>query len=220
MRPKQRHKQIAELTSLLHHRMMDEQLELNATDPMDLFGRWMGEAETSELNDPVAAALATSTLDGRPSVRMVLVKGHDASGFSFFTNAESRKGRELQSNPRAALCFHWKSLRRQVRAEGPVTSLSSEVSDRYFHSRSRGSQIAAAVSAQSRPLASRDELEHAVSEFTASLDGGEVSRPEYWKGYLLRPVAIEFWIDGKDRLHDRLLFTETGAGWSRQRLYP
>ncbi len=199
---------------------MDERPELSGSDPVALFAQWMAEAEKSEPNDPIAAALATCTADGRPSARMVLVKGHDATGFSFYTNGESRKGRELETNPHAALCFHWKSLRRQVRAEGPVTPLSAEISDRYFHSRSRGSQIAAAVSAQSRPLASRQELEQEVAAFTARLNGGEVPRPEYWKGYLLQPEAVEFWIDGKDRLHDRVVFTAEAAGWSRQRLYP
>ncbi len=199
---------------------MDERPELTGDNPIALFAQWMTEAETSEPNDPIAAALATSTPDGRPSVRMVLVKGHDSTGFSFYTNAESRKGRELEANPHAALCFHWKSLRRQVRVEGSITPLSAEMSDRYFHSRSRGSQIAAAVSAQSRPLESREDLEREVATFTADLGGKDVPRPGHWKGYLLQPDAIEFWIDGKDRLHDRVLFTSGAEGWSRQRLYP
>lgn len=199
---------------------MNERPELSESDPIVLFAQWMGEAEKSEPNDPIAAALATSTPDGRPSVRMVLVKGHDASGFSFYTNAESRKGVELESNPHAALCFHWKSLRRQVRVEGAITPLSPEMSDRYFHSRSRGSQVAAAVSAQSRPLESREDLEREVAAFTAEVGDGEVPRPDYWKGYLLHPESIEFWIDGKDRLHDRMVFTAGADGWSRQRLYP
>lgn len=187
---------------------------------MQMFGRWLGDAEASEPNDSIAAALATSTPDGRPSVRMVLVKGHDASGFSFYTNAESRKGRELRSNPHAALCFHWKSLRRQVRIEGGISSLPADMSDKYFHSRSRGSQIAAAVSQQSRPLNSREELEREVAAFSACLEDGQIPRPACWSGFLLRPEAIEFWIDGRDRLHDRVLFTGTTGEWSRQRLYP
>ncbi len=199
---------------------MSERPELTGTNPIDLFGRWMCDAEASEPNDPIAAALATCTQDGRPSVRMVLVKGHDASGFSFYTNAESRKGGELGSNPHAALCFHWKSMRRQVRIEGTVSALPSEMSDHYFHSRSRGSQIAAAVSEQSRPLASRDDLEREVAEFTTRHGSGEIPRPAFWKGFLLRPQTIEFWIEGKDRLHDRILFTQANGAWTSQRLYP
>ena len=150
---------------------------------------------------------------------MVLIKRVDARGFCFFTNAESRKGSQLAENPHAALCFHWKSIRRQVRVEGPVTLLDDADVDIYFHSRSRRSQIGAAVSAQSRPLASREELQQQVQKF-GDEHPGEVPRPSYWRGYCVRPERIEFWMDGPDRLHDRLLFVADGEGWQRSRLYP
>lgn len=193
-------------------------------DPVELFDQWLAKAAESEPNDPNAAALATSTPDGIPSVRMVLAKQiHDSESgyqrFSVFTNVESRKGQEILANPRAALCFHWKTLRRQIRIEGPLTPLSSEASDTYFHSRSRGSQIAAAVSNQSRPLDSRQLLIDRTAAFT-QLHPGEVPRPGYWRGFYLTPEKIEFWADGKDRLHDRLLFAREGDSWLATRLYP
>ncbi len=150
---------------------------------------------------------------------MVLVKRTDDRGFCFFSNAESRKGGELARNPQAALCFHWKTLRRQVRVAGPVTPLGSSEVDEYFHSRSRGSQIGAAVSQQSRPLASREVLEQQVRRF-AEEHAGEIPRPEYWRGYCVRAERMEFWMDGPDRLHDRMLFRRAGDGWERMRLYP
>src|SRR5277367_355114 len=188
-------------------------------DPMEIFHRWLREAEASEPNDSNAAALATSSANGRPSVRMVLVKRADERGFCFFTNSESQKGLELAANPRAALCFHWKSLRRQVRVEGTVTELEDDDVDSYFHSRSLGSQLGAAVSQQSRPLASREELVEAVRRF-AEAHPGEVPRPSYWRGYCVSAERIEFWMDGPDRLHDRILFTRGESGWVRKRLYP
>src|SRR5579863_2159741 len=188
--------------------------EIESSDPLQLFDRWMREAEERELNDPNAAALATATTDGRPSVRMVLAKRIREHRFAFFTNAESRKGLELAENPHAALCFHWKSLRRQVRVEGDVCPLADADVDRYFHSRSRASQIGAAVSQQSRPLASRTELEEQVSAFTEN-HPGEVPRPEYWLGYYVDPAHIEFWMDGAHRLHDRFLYTKETDGWHR-----
>jgi pyridoxamine 5'-phosphate oxidase len=190
-----------------------------SADPLELFALWFQEAERSEPNDPNAAALATSTLAGQPSVRMVLVKRVDGRGFCFFTNAESRKGRELQDNPRAALCFHWKTLRRQVRVEGHVTEMDAADVDAYFHSRSRNSQIGAAVSRQSRPLATRAELEKDFQKF-AQAHPGEVPRPSYWRGFCVRPDRIEFWVHGADRLHDRFLFTRNADAWNRTRLYP
>ena len=151
---------------------------------------------------------------------MVLLKGIDERGFSFFTNAESEKGEEMRENPNAAVCLHWKSLRRQIRVAGPVKDLPKDEIDRYFHSRSRKSQIGAAVSQQSHPLASRAVLEQEVAEFTHEHPDGEVPRPEFWRGYIVEPHRIEFWIDGPDRLHDRLLFTRQGDAWSTTLLYP
>jgi pyridoxamine 5'-phosphate oxidase len=188
-------------------------------DPLELFRLWFQEAERSEPNDPNSAALATSTLAGRPSVRMVLVKRADERGFCFFTNAESRKGTELEANPQAALCFHWKTLQRQVRVEGPVTQMEAADVDAYFHSRSRNSQIGAAVSRQSRPLASREELETSFRRF-AQDNPEEVPRPPYWCGFCVHAERIEFWMHGADRLHDRFLYTRESGEWIRTRLYP
>ncbi len=192
---------------------------VEAEDPIELFDAWFAEAQKSEPNDPNAVALATTTADGWPTVRMVLAKPVGEERFCFFTNASSRKGEQLAGNPRAALCFHWKSLRRQVRVEGAVTELSTEASDRYFHSRSRASQIGAAVSEQSRVLANRAELEARWLEF-GEAHPGMIPRPEYWRGYCVRAERIEFWMDGAHRLHDRFLFTRDGDGWARSRLYP
>jgi pyridoxamine 5'-phosphate oxidase len=190
-----------------------------AKQPLDVFKRWLEDASASELNDPNAAALATADADGAPSVRMVLVKQADQRGFCFYTNSESRKGRELAANPRAALCFHWKSLQRQVRVEGPVVELPPGDADAYFHSRARGSQLGAAVSRQSRPLASREELEDLVAQFAAETPG-EVPRPAWWKGYAIQPERIEFWMAGADRLHDRIRFTRHAGEWRSERLFP
>jgi pyridoxamine 5'-phosphate oxidase len=198
-----------------YHRSMD----LLQADPLELFAAWLKQAEESEPNDAIAAALATSTPDGMPSVRMVLVKQVDQRGFCFFTNAESKKGKQLQSNPRAALCFHWKTLRRQVRVEGQVTQMDAPDVDTYFHSRSRVSQIGAAVSQQSRPLESRGQLETAVRRFTED-HPGEVPRPPYWRGFCLYAEQIEFWLDGPNRLHDRFLFSRDADTWKSTRLYP
>jgi pyridoxamine 5'-phosphate oxidase len=198
---------------------MNDRDNLEFGDPLELFGLWLQEAERSEANDPNAAALATSTLDGVPSVRMVLVKRADQRGFCFFTNAESKKGMELQQNTKAALCFHWKTLRRQVRVEGRVTDMDAAEVDAYFHGRSRSSQIGAAVSEQSRPLASREELEQKFRRF-AEQHPGEVPRPPYWRGFCVHAERIEFWISGENRLHDRFLFTLEAGQWKRTRLYP
>jgi pyridoxamine 5'-phosphate oxidase len=188
-------------------------------DPLELFGRWLKEAETSEPNDPNAVALATATPDGMPSVRMVLMKGVDERGFSFYTDSESQKGEELRQNPKAAMCFHWKSLRRQVRIAGSVTELPPIEVDLYFHSRPRLSQLAATASQQSRVLPSRELLISRVKELDAEFPG-EVPRPAYWKGFVLRPERIEFWKSREGRLHDRLLYIPSGEGWRRERLFP
>ena len=190
-----------------------------ALDPVSLFRAWMEEAVAREPNDPNAVALATATLDGAPSVRMVLLKGLDQRGFAFYTNSQSRKGLELAANPRAAMCFHWKSLQRQVRVEGTVTELPAVEADVYFHSRSRGSQLGAAVSRQSQMLQSREVLEEMVKEYAAEHEG-EIPRPERWKGYVLRPERVEFWINGENRLHDRFLFVGGDVGWVKSRLFP
>lgn len=190
-----------------------------AVDPIKLFRAWMREAEAGEPNDPNAVALATATADGAPSVRMVLLKGLDERGFAFYTNAESQKGVELAQNPRAAMCFHWKSLRRQVRVEGLVSELPDAETDAYFHSRSRGSQVGAVASRQSRPLTSREALEEQVRSVEDRYPD-EVPRPAFWRGYVLWPERIEFWVNGAERLHDRFLFLRAGNGWTRERLYP
>lgn len=194
----------------------------DAADPFTLFDAWMAEAGEHELNDPNAMALATCTADGRPSLRMVLLKGVDPDGFVFYTNLESRKGGELLGNPHAALCFHWKSLRRQVRVEGPVAQVSDAEADAYFDSRPRDSRIGAWASQQSRPLAGRFELEKRVAQFAAKYAIGKVPRPPHWSGFRLVPERIEFWQDRPFRLHDRLVFSREApqAAWRTERLYP
>lgn len=191
----------------------------DAEEPLALFQVWMEEATASEPNDPNAASLATANWDAVPSVRMVLVKQVDERGFCFYTNSESRKGRELAANPRAALCFHWKSLGRQVRIEGSVMELPDTDADSYFHSRSRGSQLGAAVSRQSRRLESHEELERLVTE-CAERFTDEIPRPLWWKGYAIRPERVEFWIAGEDRLHHRFVFVRKIGGWSKEQLFP
>jgi pyridoxamine 5'-phosphate oxidase len=190
-----------------------------AGDPIALFQRWLKDAEDREVNDPDAVALATATREGTPSVRMVLMKRVDMEGFRFYTNADSQKGMDLAENPRAAMCFHWKSLRRQVRVSGTVTELTAGDVDEYFYSRSRLSQLGAAASQQSRVLASREVLETRVKELEEKFPE-EIPRPEYWRGYLLRPERIEFWKDGAGRLHDRFLFSRDGDAWRKERLFP
>jgi len=197
--------------------LMDRLLIRN---PIDVFREWLAEAEASEPNDPTAMSLATVDKAGNPSVRMVLLKGADERGFAFYTNFESRKGQELLACPRAALCFHWKSLRKQVRIEGLVEIVSDAEADAYFHSRARVSQIGAAASDQSRPLDSRATLEAKVAEIEAKLRGAEVARPPNWSGFRVVPQAIEFWKDGAFRLHDRILFRRQGLDWTAERLYP
>ena len=190
-----------------------------ATEPFALFAKWMEDAKHSELNDPNAMALATSTPEGVPSVRIVLCKGYGEGGFKFYTNGESRKGGELRANAHAALCFHWKSRQRQVRVEGTITELPPEDADAYFKRRARMSQIGAWASQQSRPLESREKLMAATEEIEKRFPD-EVPRPPYWTGFLVTPHAIEFWQECDYRLHDRFVFAPAGSGWTRQRLYP
>ena len=192
-------------------------------DPYALFGEWFASAQESEPNDPNAMALATATPGGAPSVRMVLLKGHgeEEGGFTFFTNAHSRKGEEIRANMQAALLFHWKSLRRQIRIEGPLTEVSPERADAYFHSRPYKSQVGSAASDQSRPLAQRQDYIDRVAALGARYEAaGEVPRPAHWTGFTLRPERIEFWTDRENRLHDRRLFTREDDGWSDTLLYP
>jgi pyridoxamine 5'-phosphate oxidase len=189
-------------------------------DPIALFQAWYADAEKSEPGDPDAVALATATPDGRPSARMVLLKGVDARGFVFYTNVESRKGGELTANPYAALCFHWKSLKRQVRVEGPVSRVDDAEADAYFATRPRMSQIGSWASLQSRPLEGRFVLEKRIAEFAAKFHVGKVPRPDFWTGFRIRPETIEFWEEVRFRLHDRLVFHREEDGWRTEKLFP
>jgi len=191
-------------------------------EPFKLFGEWLKEAEASEVNDPNAVALATVDEDGLPNVRMVLLKGFDTDGFVFYTNFESQKGREILGQKKAAMCFHWKTLRRQVRVRGPVELVTDAEADAYFATRARGSRIGAWASKQSRPLESRFALEKAVAEYTARYAIGEIPRPSYWSGFRIRPTSIEFWKDQKFRLHDRIEFRRSApeGAWEKVRMYP
>lgn len=191
-------------------------------DPIAAFDGWLQEAAASEPNDPNAMSLATVGADGMPNARMVLLKGHDARGFVFYTNLESQKGGELAGNAKAALCFHWKSLHRQVRVQGPISAVSDAEADAYFNSRGRQSRIGAWASQQSRPLANRAELEAAFAKIDAQYPDEDIPRPPHWSGRRITPLRIEFWQDGDHRLHDRLVFKRASAdaAWETERLYP
>jgi pyridoxamine 5'-phosphate oxidase len=218
---------MSDATPLDDAQLADSVLPAGA-DPFVLFEEWFAAAQGAEINDPNAMALATATPDGAPSVRMVLLKGHGAQeiaggGFTFFTNAESRKGGQIRANMQAALLFHWKSLRRQIRIEGPLTEVSPERADAYFHSRPYKSQVGSAASDQSRPLPERQHYLDRVQALWAAHEAeGKVPRPPHWTGFTLTPTRIEFWIDRDNRLHDRREFTRSGpdAPWSDTLLYP
>ena len=191
-------------------------------DPIALFGAWLALAAKREANDPNAMALATVDAHGLPDVRMVLLKDFDAAGFAFYTNAESAKGVQLAGNPKAAACFHWKTIRRQVRLRGDVIAVSAAEADAYFATRARTAKIGAWASAQSRPLDGRFALEREVAKRAAEFALSEIPRPPYWTGYRLAPLTVEFWVNRPFRLHDRLQFTRAapGAPWASRRLYP
>ena len=190
------------------------------TNPIALFDQWFAEAREAEINDPEAMALATADAEDRPSVRMVLLKGHGPDGFVFYTNEQSAKGDQLAANPRAALLFHWKSLRRQVRIEGPVGRVPDADADAYFATRARDSQLGAWASDQSRPLDARETFEERFEQMKTRFEGKDVPRPPHWHGYRVIPERIEFWIDRPYRLHERRLFTRDGDGWIEGLLYP
>lgn len=191
-----------------------------AAEPFQQFADWLAEAERKELNNPSAMSVATVDARGQPSLRMVLLRGFDERGFVFYTNLDSRKGRELRANARAALCFHWKSLDRQVRVEGKVEPVSSAEADAYFASRPKDSQIGAWASKQSQPLAARFELESRVAKYGLLYGIGKVPRPPFWSGYRVVPELIEFWEERPFRLHDRVAYQRDGDTWTATRLFP
>ena len=193
---------------------------ISLQEPIDLFNSWLEKASAQEANDPTAMSLATVDAQGRPSVRMVLLKGVDTDGFVFYTNTESRKGQELAENSHAALCFHWKGIRRQVRVQGRAALVSDSEADAYFASRAKDSQIGAWASIQSQPMVGRFDLEKRVARFAAKHVLGKVPRPEYWSGYRIVPNLIEFWEDRPFRLHDRTVYERDGEGWKTTKLYP
>lgn len=202
--------------------LSDAESALPECDPIALFAAWLAEANASEPHDGNAMALATATPDGRPSVRMVLLKDHGPDGFVFYTNAQSRKGVEILANPQAALLFHWKSLRRQVRIEGALSEVSADDADAYFRSRARVSQLGSAASDQSRALADRKAYLDRVEALAAEYPEGDIPRPAHWTGFRLSPRTIEFWLDRDHRLHDRRQYTRAsdGGGWASTLLYP
>ena len=190
-------------------------------EPLPLFKSWYAEAERTDPINPTAFALATADASGKPSVRMLLLKGADENGFAFYTNLNSLKAAELRENPHASMCFHWKNLRRQIRISGPVTPVSDAEADAYFASRDHASRVGAWASLQSSSMVSRAELQQRLAELQAEYpEGSEVPRPPHWSGWRLEPGEVEFWLHGDDRLHERLLYRKTADGWERSILYP
>ena len=189
-------------------------------DPIELFSNWFSEARKSETINPEAMALATSGLDGKPYVRMVLLKSFGEDGFIFYTNSNSKKGKQLSKTPYASLCFYWKSLLRQVRVEGVISKVSNRDADIYFASRSRESQLGAWASKQSSKLSTQSDLDKRIIKFTQKYEGVEVPRPDFWEGYSVLPEKIEFWLQQDSRLHERIEYTKSEKGWAHQRLYP
>jgi len=205
--------------------MMELQADMTFTEktnPYDIVKEWLDLAEASEPNDPNAMCLATVNKDGQPSARMVLLKGLDERGFVFYTNAESKKGQQIAANSNAAICFHWKTLRKQIRVEGEIEEVSAEEADAYYNTRHRGSRIGAWASKQSRPLENMDELKKFVEEYEESFEGKEdIPRPKHWKGFRIKPREIEFWVDGDYRLHERHVYKQDDEGnWVTSMLYP
>ena len=194
-------------------------IELSASDPIDLFCNWFEEAKLKEINGPDGMALATVDRNNAPNIRMVLAKKID-HGLVFFTNKDSQKGSEIALNKNAALCFHWKSIRKQVRFRGPVSMIKAEESDEYFHTRPRGSRIGAIVSKQSSTLKSQQQFADEYKSFEESMQGKEIIRPDYWVGYRLEPVEVEFWLNSEFRLHQRMRFSKINKNWEREFLYP
>ncbi|GHA30130.1 pyridoxine/pyridoxamine 5'-phosphate oxidase [Devosia pacifica] len=209
------------MSEALTARLFDD-ADLEPLDPFAVFEEWFAIAQQNEVNDANAMALASVDENGLPDVRMVLLNERDERGYCFFTNFESAKGQQLLANSQAALCFHWKSMRRQIRIRGAVEQVSTEEADKYFASRSKGSRIASSVSDQSRPLESRAALAARVARKTAEIGESEIDRPAHWSGFRVLPTVMEFWKDGEFRLHDRVQFTRESqtAQWSRQRLFP
>ncbi len=193
---------------------------MERTEPHALFEEWLAEAQESEINDPNAMALATVDAGGMPDVRTVLLKGHDERGFVFYTNFEGAKGQQVLATKKAALCFHWKTKRRQVRARGNIELVSDEEADAYYNSRHPQSRLGAWASDQSRPLKDRQTLVDKLAQFEAKYGTEDIPRPPHWSGFRILPDTIEFWQDGEFRLHDRVVFTPAGNGWTTQRLYP
>ncbi len=211
---------MTDTTTIKHPSQLTSGDFTEAGNPFGLFAEWLAEAEAGEPNDPNAMALATVDADGLPDVRMVLMKGYDTDGFVFYSHIASQKGRELAANPKAALLFHWKSLRRQVRIRGPVTPVSDAEADAYFATRPKQAQIGAWASKQSQPLESRFAFEQAIAKVAAKHIIGDVPRPSGWSGWRITPMHIEFWHDRPFRLHDRLRFDRAGENWTKTRLWP